>query len=85
MADKNVKDINKETEFQKRILGLLKEKGFNSPSSDKVAIMTHNNRDYATVNYDFMSTGIYFPKKETNQQEVLDAGFKWWPTWHFFN
>jgi hypothetical protein len=47
--------------------------------------MTHNNKLSATVNYDFMSTGIYFDRNEVSEQEVLDAGFKWWPTWHFNN
>lgn len=85
MADKNNKEVNKETEFQKKIFGLLIEKGFKNPVSEKVAIMTHNNKLSATVNYDFMSTGIYFDRNEVTEQEVLDAGFKWWPTWHFNN
>ena len=77
--------VQTQTEFQKKILNLLIEKGFKSPTPDKVAIMTHNNRINASVNYDFMSTGIEFPKNETSEQETLDAGFKCWPTWHFYN
>ncbi len=84
--EKETKKVEKvETEFQKRILGLLKEQGFRNPDASKVAIMTHNNRDEANVNYDFMSTGISFPKKEITDQEVLDAGFKLWATWHWIN
>ena len=77
--------VQTQTEFQKKILNLLIEKGFKNPTPDKVAIMTHNNRLNASVNYDFMSTGIEFPKNETSEQEALDAGFKWWPIWHFYN
>ena len=77
--------VQTQTEFQKKILNLLIEKGFKNPTPDKVAIMTHNNRLNASVNYDFMSTGIEFPKNDTSEQEVLDAGFKCWPTWHFYN
>lgn len=77
--------VQTQTEFQKKIFNLLIEKGFKNPTPDKVAIMTHNNRLNASVNYDFMSTGIEFPKNETSEQETLDAGFKWWPTWHFYN
>lgn len=77
--------IQTQTEFQKKILNLLIEKGFKNPTPDKVAIMTHNNRINASVNYDFMSTGIEFPKNDFSDQEVLDAGFKLWPTWHFYN
>lgn len=77
--------VQTQTEFQKKILNLLIEKGIKNPTPNKVAIMTHNNRINARVNYDFMSTGIEFPKNETSEQETLDAGFKWWPTWHFYN
>jgi hypothetical protein len=77
--------VQTQTEFQKKILNLLIEKGFKNPTPDKVAIMTHNNRINASVNYDFMSTGIEFPKNDFSDQEVLDAGFKLWPTWHFYN
>lgn len=77
--------VQTQTEFQKKIFNLLIEKGFKNPTPDKVAIMTHNNRLNASVNYDFMSTGIEFPKNETSEQETLDAGFKWWPTWHFYS
>ena len=77
--------VQTQTEFQKKILNLLIEKGFKNPTPDKVAIMTHNNRLNASVNYDFMSTGIEFPKNDFSDQEVLDAGFKLWPTWHFYN
>ena len=77
--------VQTQTEFQKKILNLLIEKGFKNPTPDKVAIMTHNNRINASVNYDFMSTGIEFPKNETSEQETLDAGFKWWPTWHLYS
>ena len=77
--------VQTQTEFQKKILNLLIEKGFKNPTPDKVAIMTHNNRLNASVNYDFMSTGIEFPKNDTSEQEALDAGFKWWPTWHFYS
>lgn len=77
--------VQTQTEFQKKILNLLIEKGFKNPIPDKVAIMTHNNRLNASVNYDFMSTGIEFPKNDTSEQEALDAGFKWWPTWHFYS
>lgn len=77
--------VQTQTEFQKKILNMLIERGFKNPSPDKVAIMTHNNRVNATVNYDFMSTGISLPKNDFSDQEVLDAGFKLWPTWHFYN
>lgn len=77
--------VQTQTEFQKKILNLLIEKGFKNPTPDKVAIMTHNNRINASVNYDFMSTGIELPKNDFSDQEVLDAGFKLWPTWHFYN
>ena len=77
--------VQTQTEFQKKIFNLLIEKGFKNPTPDKVAIMTHNNRINASVNYDFMSTGIEFPKNDFSDQEVLDAGFKLWPTWHFYN
>ena len=77
--------VQTQTEFQKKILNLLIEKGFKNPTPEKVAIMTHNNRLNASVNYDFMSTGIEFPKNDTSEQEALDAGFKWWPTWHFYS
>lgn len=77
--------VQTQTEFQKKVLNLLIEKGFKNPTPDKVAIMTHNNRINASVNYDFMSTGIEFPKNDFSDQEVLDAGFKLWPTWHFYN
>lgn len=77
--------VQTQTEFQKKIFNLLIEKGFKNPTPDKVAIMTHNNRLNASVNYDFMSTGIEFPKNETSEQETLDAGFKWWPTWYFYS
>lgn len=77
--------VQTQTEFQKKVLNMLIERGFKNPSPDKVAIMTHNNRVNATVNYDFMSTGISLPKNDFSEQEVLDAGFKLWPTWHFYN
>ena len=77
--------VQTQTEFQKKVLNLLIEKGFKNPTPDKVAIMTHNNRINASVNYDLMSTGIEFPKNDFSVQEVLDAGFKLWPTWHFYN
>ena len=32
--------------------------------------MTHNNRLNASVNYDFMSTGIEFPKNETSEEDI---------------
>ena len=85
MAKEEKKQVISETEFQKKVLTMLIERGFKNPSPDKVAIMTHNNRVNATVNYDFMSTGISFPKNDFSDQEVLDAGFKLWPTWHFYN
>lgn len=81
--EKNSKEV-KQTEFQKKILNLLVEQGFTNPVSSKVAIMTHNNNLMASVNYDCMSTSITFPKKDVTEQEVLDAGFKWWPTWHYY-
>lgn len=85
MAKEEKKQVIPETEFQKKILNMLIERGFKNPSPDKVAIMTHNNRVNATVNYNFMSTGISLNKNDFSDQEVLDAGFKLWPTWHFYN
>ena len=85
MTEKTTKEVKKETEFQKRILQLLIENGFKEPSIDRIAIMTSNDSEYANVSYNYMSTGINFPKNETSEQEVLDSGFKWWPTWHFRN
>lgn len=82
--DKQDKTL-KQTEFQIKIFNLLKDCGIKEPQTNKVAIMTHNNKEEAIINYDFMSTGIKIPKSEISEQEVLDAGFKWWPTWHFIN
>lgn len=82
MAEKNVKP---QTEFQKKIFELLLKEGITEPIPNKVAIMTHNNRKEASVNYNFMTTKIKIPIQDVSEQEVLDAGFKWWPTWHFIN
>ena len=29
-------------------------------------------------------TGLHYNKKDCDEQDVISAGFKWWPTWNFY-
>ena len=73
------------TEFYNKVITLLKENGYDGICPSSIAILVENDCDYAFVEYNYMTTGIRFPKKEVSKEIVEDAGFKFWSTWNYVN
>lgn len=80
---KEVKEKVYNSPFHERVVGLLKEKGYATVDEDRVAISVDNKTPFATVYYNFTSTGIHLNKDEVDERVASDAGFKYWSTWHW--
>ena len=69
-------------EFYNKVMNDLKEHGYTHVVPENVGIMVENDNDIAIVDYNFMSTGIHYNKSEIDPQQVIEAGFKYFPTWN---
>lgn len=83
MAKKEV--IDNHTDFYKKVIKDLGEIGAFTPMKSEIQFMVDNNSDDIVVDYKYMSTGLHYKKKDIKEQDVIDAGFKWCPTWHYIN
>ena len=82
---KEIEETNYNTEFHKKIITDLLKKGVSTPSYTEIAFLSENDSDDICVDYKGMSTGLHYNKKDINEEDVFEAGFKWWPTWNFKN
>ena len=71
-------------EFYKKVIQDLSDIGINSVNSEDIAFLSENTSDEISVIYKFMSTGLHYKKANIKEEEVIDSGFKWWPTWNFY-
>lgn len=82
---KQIKEItNYNTDFYKKVISDLKGIGIKNPIPSEIAFMSENTSEEVSIIYKYMSTGLHYDKKECDEQDVISAGFKWWPTWNFY-
>lgn len=72
------------TEFYEKVVNDLKAKGYKDIEPSNVGFLVENDNDVVVVDYKFMSTGIHYNKKDVDPEEVVAAGFKYYPTWNFY-
>ena len=82
---KQIKEItNYNTDFYKKVISDLKGIGIEHPIPSEIAFMSENTSEEISIIYKYMSTGLHYNKKECDEKDVITAGFKWWPTWNFY-
>lgn len=72
------------TEFHEKVIKDLKKYGYTNVEDSNIGFLFENDSDIVTVDHKFMSTGLRYNKKDLNVQDILDAGFKYFPTWNFY-
>ena len=82
---KQIKEItNCNTDFYKKVISDLKGIGIENPIPSEIAFMSENTSEEISIIYKYMSIGLHYNKKDCDEQDVISAGFKWWPTWNFY-
>lgn len=71
------------TAFYHKVMKDLASIGAFTPITSEIQFMVDNDSDDVVVDYNCMSTGLHYNKKDIDQQEVIEAGFKYWPTWNY--
>lgn len=71
------------TPFNKKIHALLEEKGYKNVPDSSIAFIFDNLSDDVIIDINFMSTGIHFKKKNLDKKEIIEAGFRYCPTWSY--
>jgi len=70
------------SEFYNKVIRDLAEHGYKNVIPGNVGFLVENDNDIAVVDYNFMSTGLHYNKKDLNVDEIIEAGFKYFPTWN---
>lgn len=82
---KKVEEIKTDynTKFHQKVMKDLADLGYVNIPTSSIAFIVENDSDDVVVDYNAMSTGLRYNKKDIDIEEIVPAGFKYWPVWNF--